>query len=191
MFFLKDKRKIEAVEDERAKLQAVVVSLARSMAVLELSTDGVVLAANDNFARLLGYLEHELPGLRHETLCEASYVRSQAYRTFWSDLRAGKIVQGRFERRSKSGEVVWLEATYTPIIDERTGTIVKLMKFASDVTQSVLEASRMRAIVDALERSMAVIEFSPDGTVIRANDNFLQIMGYTEVEIVGQHHSIF
>ena len=47
------------------------------------------------------------------------------------------------------------------------------------------------ALIDALDRSQAVIEFNMDGTIITANPNFLDTMGYTLDEIRGRHHSIF
>ena len=45
--------------------------------------------------------------------------------------------------------------------------------------------------VDAINRSQAVIEFHMDGTIITANENFLNVMGYTLAEIKGRHHSMF
>lgn len=47
------------------------------------------------------------------------------------------------------------------------------------------------ALVKAIERSMAIIEFAPDGTIIRANQNFLSAMGYRAEEVEGKHHRIF
>lgn len=47
--------------------------------------------------------------------------------------------------------------------------------------------STMRVINDAL----AVIEFDPDGTILKANANFLDVMGYKQDEIVGEHHRVF
>lgn len=48
------------------------------------------------------------------------------------------------------------------------------------------------AIVTALERPFATIDFSPDGTILRANGNFVACMGYADSsEIVGRHHRIF
>ena len=82
-------------------------------------------------------------------------------------------------------------ATYNPIIDPRTGKATKIIKFASDVTARVEEAARSKALVDAIERSMAVIEFTPDGRILRANDNFLAVMGYRAAEVIGQHHRMF
>ena len=48
-----------------------------------------------------------------------------------------------------------------------------------------------RAKIDALDKSQAVIEFQPDGRIITANQNFLNVMGYELDELVGQHHKIF
>src|SRR5690348_13171681 len=48
-----------------------------------------------------------------------------------------------------------------------------------------------RGQIEAISKSQAVIEFNMDGTIIRANDNFLNVMGYSLMEIQGQHHSMF
>jgi methyl-accepting chemotaxis protein len=54
------------------------------------------------------------------------------------------------------------------------------------------ELSDLQAMVAALHRTLAVIEFELDGTIVRANRKFLDAMGYaSEAEIVGRHHSIF
>lgn len=47
------------------------------------------------------------------------------------------------------------------------------------------------AVLDALNASQAIIEFSLDGTILKANDNFCRTMGYRAEEIVGRHHRIF
>ena len=47
------------------------------------------------------------------------------------------------------------------------------------------------SLIAALGRSQAMIEFEMDGTIIHANDNFLQAIGYTLDEIKGRHHSMF
>jgi len=45
--------------------------------------------------------------------------------------------------------------------------------------------------IAAINRTQAIIEFRLDGTIITANQNFLNIVGYTLAEIVGQHHRMF
>ena len=52
-------------------------------------------------------------------------------------------------------------------------------------------STNLSALVDAIQRSEAVIKFKPDGTIIEANDNFLNAMGYRLQEIAGRHHRMF
>ncbi|MBB6146574.1 methyl-accepting chemotaxis protein [Silvibacterium bohemicum] len=53
------------------------------------------------------------------------------------------------------------------------------------------DSSGLAAMVAALNRVQAVIEFALDGTILTANENFLTVMGYTLDEIRGRHHSMF
>jgi methyl-accepting chemotaxis protein len=70
-------------------------------------------------------------------------------------------------------------------------------KLANDVGAAAARADsdarlqELEAISAAIGKSQAVIEFNMDGTIITANDNFLQAVGYTLPEIVGQHHRMF
>ncbi len=191
MFCGEWKQRVAQLETERAEQLAVRRALDRSTAVVELSPEGVVLAANDNFSAVMGFAPGALVGQKHAALCEPDYVNSPVYHQFWADLRAGQYFRGRFKRRHQSGRVVWLEATYNPVLDEGSGKVTRIIKFAIDVTEQVEEAIRTTALVRAIERSMAVVEFTPDGTVLRANDNFLDLMGYGAGEVVGQHHRMF
>ncbi len=54
-----------------------------------------------------------------------------------------------------------------------------------------LSSSEMASQIAAINRSQAVIEFSPDGKILHANPNFLQALGYTLDEVKGKHHSLF
>jgi methyl-accepting chemotaxis protein len=51
--------------------------------------------------------------------------------------------------------------------------------------------SMLRQLGLMLDQSQAVIEFAPDATILRANDLFLDLMGYAPEEVIGQHHSMF
>ena len=185
------KARIAALEVALAAQSAITSALDRSTAVVELGLDGRVLSANDNLCAVMGYDLAELAGRPHADLCAPEYVQSAAYRAFWDDLRGGRFFQGRFRRRHASGRTVWLEATYNPVVDGASGRVTKVIKFAADITSRVEEAARSEALVAAIERAMAVIEFSLDGRVPRANDNFLQVMGYAAAEVVGNHHRMF
>lgn len=185
------KRQVSELETRLAEHATTRQALDRSLSIVELGPDGTVLTANENFCATMGARQTEIVGQKHASLCDPAYTASHAYQQFWSDLRAGKFFQGCFRRRHRSGRAVWLEATYNPVVDPQSGHITRVIKFATDITERVEEAARAAALITAIERAMAVIEFAPDGTVLRANDNFLQTMGYSAGEVIGKHHRLF
>ena len=54
-----------------------------------------------------------------------------------------------------------------------------------------IRAAEERAMLEAISKSQAVIEFELDGTIVTANENFLRTVGYTLDEVKGRHHSMF
>ncbi|ROL72285.1 pili assembly chaperone [Pseudomonas chlororaphis] len=175
-----------ALTEANAKLLAI----SRSMALIEFSPDGIVLDANDNFCKTMGYSVEELRGKHHRIFCEEAFYRSEAYSTLWRDLARGEPLNGTFLRLGKSGQEIWLEASYMPVLgpDRQVRSVIKV---AADVSERIHIEHENQSLLNAIGRSMAVIEFTPEGKVISANDNFLKTMGYALNEIVGQHHSMF
>ncbi|WP_114153862.1 PAS domain-containing protein [Chromobacterium haemolyticum] len=190
MFNMALKRKLQDTVAELHKQQGVLQAIDRSMAVIEFSPDGVVRSANANFEAVMGYRASEVIGQHHRLFCPAEFVSSPEYGNFWSRLRQGHFVSDRFKRVTKNGDIVWLEASYNPVRDA-AGQVTAVVKFALDVTKSVQAELEARNTMKAVSRSMAVIEFSVDGIVLRANSNFLNTVGYSEQEIIGQHHRAF
>jgi methyl-accepting chemotaxis protein len=68
---------------------------------------------------------------------------------------------------------------------------VKVVKYATDITADKLRNTEFESRVAAISRGQAVIEFDLDGRVVAVNENFLRVMGYSEREILNQHHSMF
>jgi len=172
--------------DAAAKLTA----LEKSLAVIEFKPDGTIVTANANFLNAMGYALDEIVGRHHSMFVEAAYQKSEEYRAFWVSLARGEFQRAQFKRLGKGGKEVWIEASYNPLLDSR-GRVYKVVKYATDVSQQKAEYADLRSKVDAIGRSQAVIEFNLDGTIITANDNFLQTLGYTLAEIQGKHHSLF
>ncbi|QTG93826.1 PAS domain-containing protein, partial [Vibrio fluvialis] len=171
-------------------LQAELSSIANSCATIYFTPEGEVVDASPLFLSTMGYTLDEIKGQHHRLFCPPELVDKPQYRQFWSDLAKGKPQRGTFLRKSKQGNDVWLEATYIPI--EQDGRVVRIMKIANDITQNFEESVDDKALLQAIHRSNAVIEFTVDGRVIDANDNFVHALGYNELrEIKGQHHEIF
>jgi len=157
--------------------------------LIEFSPQGEILQANALFLQAVGYSSAELAGAHHRIFCPPAYASSREYQQFWQQLAQGVSQAGTFLRQQKNGTALWLEATYVPV--KQQGQVVRIIKFATDVTTKTLQLQEQQAILTALDSSQAVIEFLPDGTILNANSNFLQTVGYSASQIVGQHHRMF
>jgi methyl-accepting chemotaxis protein len=158
--------------------------------VIEFDVDGIIQNANKNFLDVVGYSLDEVVGSHHRVFVGAEERDSPAYREFWSRLNRGEHQAGEFKRVVKGGRVIWLQATYTPIVNA-AGKVMKVIKFAADVTARKLQSLQDAGRIAAIGRAQAVIEFDMDGLILTANDNFLKAMGYTLADVQGKHHSMF
>lgn len=188
-------RKSDLVEIQRcrqalATMEAKLAAISRSMAMIEFAPDGTILEANDHFCTTMGYSADEIRGKHHRIFCDPTYAKSAEYQQLWRELGQGKAISGTFERLDKAGREVWLEASYMPVIDDRQ-QVTSVIKVASDITRHVIEEHESESLLKAIGRSMAVVEFTPAGRVIKANQNFLDTMGYRLEEVVGRHHGLF
>ncbi|WP_026958871.1 PAS domain-containing methyl-accepting chemotaxis protein [Aliagarivorans taiwanensis] len=168
----------------------VLVAMNHSLAMIEFKPDGTIVDASDLFLQCVGYRRDEIKGQHHRIFCDKRYANSAEYSQFWRDIAAGKQQSGTFERFDKQGNKIMLDATYFPIRNEQ-GEVTGAMKIANDVTQIFEQERTQKAILDALDKSMAVIEFDVKGNIIQANQNFLATLGYSANEVVGKHHRIF
>ena len=169
---------------------AELAAIDRSQAIIQFALDGTILTANENFLRIMGYTLGEIAGKHHSLFVSADERDSADYKTFWTELRNGAFQAKVFKRVAKGGREVWLQASYNPVMDS-AGTPNKVMKIATNVTQVYLDSADKAGQIQAIRRSQAVIEFDLNGRILDANDIFLQVMGYTLPEIVGQHHRLF
>jgi methyl-accepting chemotaxis protein len=168
----------------------MLAALDRSQATIEFSLDGRVLAANENFLRALGYSATEVVGNYHSMFVDPEYARSPEYRMFWDRLNRGEFIADKFRRVAKGGREIWIQASYNPVMGA-DGKPVKVVKFATDITEQENRALDAGGQLAAISKAQAVIEFKLDGTVLNANENFCKTLGYTPEEIRGQHHSMF
>jgi methyl-accepting chemotaxis protein len=169
-----------------------IEAINRSNAIIYFDLGGIILGVNDIFLETMGYGKgnhEELIGKHHSTFVCDDYARSLEYEKFWDILRSGKHYTGEFERRKKDGSLINLQATYNPVYNE-AGTLTKIMKIATDITEIVASKNQMEAV----NRSSATIRFDADGFILDCNSIFLETMGYKASEksqVIGKHHSIF
>ncbi|NOZ11321.1 MAG: PAS domain-containing protein [Gammaproteobacteria bacterium] len=176
-------------EAENADYSGRFIALSKSQALIEFNMDGTVITANDNFLKVVGYTLDEIKGQHHSMFVEPEYKTSVEYQQFWEKLNRGEFEAGEYKRVGKGGKEVWIQATYSPVLDANDKSI-KVIKFATEVTEQKLRNADTSGQIEAISKSQAIIEFNMEGMVITANDNFLTVFGYTLAEIKGQHHSL-
>jgi methyl-accepting chemotaxis protein len=170
--------------------QAQLDAIGRSQATIEFALDGTILTANENFLKALGYGLGEIKGKHHSMFVPADQRGGAAYKAFWSALKSGEFQAAEFKRIAKGGREIWIEASYNPVLDG-DGKPIKVVKIATDITAKKINAMTEASKVSAIGRAQAVIEFKLDGTIVTANQNFCQALGYSLAEIEGKHHSLF
>ncbi|MBO9543950.1 PAS domain-containing methyl-accepting chemotaxis protein [Caulobacter sp.] len=167
-----------------------LAALDKSLATIEFDPSGKILAANANFCTAMGYSIDEIVGQHHRMFVEPAYAVSSEYAAFWQKLGRGEFDAREYLRLGKGGVEIWIQASYNPIRDGR-GRVSRIVKIATVITDEKRKSAEERGKMDAIGRAQAVIEFTPDGQIITANDNFLGALGYALSEIQGKHHRMF
>ncbi|MGC4089013.1 MAG: methyl-accepting chemotaxis protein [Polyangiaceae bacterium] len=181
---------ITAEKLKAADVAGQLAAIGKSQAVIEFDLDGTILGANQNFLSAMGYTLEEVQGRHHSLFVEPEYAASADYRAFWQRLRSGQFDSGVYKRRARGGKEIWIQASYNPILDAN-GVPFKVVKYATDVTAQKVQAADYSGQLEAIGKSQAVIEFELDGTIVTANQNFLDALGYRLEEIRGKHHRMF
>jgi methyl-accepting chemotaxis protein len=176
-----------AAQECRAQIEA----LHKVQAVLELGLDGVILNANENFLKILGYSLEDIQGQNHSLLVEPVYGAGAAYKHFWRELAEGKGQAGEFKRIGKDGKEVWLHASYNPIAGA-SGQPSKVVVFASDATEQhkrneEIEDLRVRA--EITNQTSIVSEADLKGDILSINQKFMDVSKYSQEELIGKPHN--
>ena len=174
---ISEKKRLETANKD---FSAQIAAISRAQASIEFNMDGTILNANENFLKTVGYSLSEIQGKHHSMFVDDFEAQQAQYKEFWERLNRGLFQAGEYRRYGKGGREVWIQASYNPLIGS-DGKPYKVVKYASDITVQK----------SALMKTQAYIEFQPDGTILMANDNFLNTFGYTLEEVRGKHHSMF
>ena len=172
-----------------AKSNALLGALDRSLAIIEFDPNGTILTANENFCRAVGYDIGEIQGRHHRLFMSQDDANGAEYSEFWAKLNRGEFESREYKRVAKGGREIWIQATYNPVKD-RKGNVVRVVKVATDITEQKLKASESEGLLNAITLVQAIIEFTPAGHIVAANDIFLKLMGYTIDDIRGRHHRV-
>jgi len=140
----------------KEELLSRMEAINRSNAIIYFDLNGFILGVNAIFLKAMGFAEDEhnkLIGKHHSIFVSYEYSKSDDYVKFWEKLRAGKFFEGEFERRKIDGSPIYLQATYNPIFDE-SGTITKIMKIATDISETVVSKNKIDELSKSLQKEL-------------------------------------
>jgi PAS domain S-box-containing protein len=180
---------VRQLDGKERELNSRITAINRSNAAIEFDLDGFIMSVNKEYLDMTGYNEHEVVGKHHGIFVEKGYETTKEYREFWQRLKRGEFQQGVFKRVTKSGEPIWLQGNYNPLMDA-SGKPHRVLKIATNITPVKRQQMELDAISDAIYKSNLTMELDLNGTILKANDNFLDLVGYTASELVGRHHSV-
>ncbi|MDH5475867.1 MAG: PAS domain S-box protein [Cyclobacteriaceae bacterium] len=183
-------RKSDELNKATSEMTSVLNGINSNMATIEFTPDGMVLDANDNFLKTVKYTLGEIKGQHHRKFVPKEIVKTEEYNKQWKRLASGEAIKGIFKRISSEGSTIWLNAIYTPIKNAK-GEVEKVVKFATDISVEQEMLAENEGMISGINAIVATIEFTPEGTIISANDNFLKTVEYSIDEIKGKHHRIF
>ncbi|MDD2834169.1 MAG: PAS domain-containing protein, partial [Methylotenera sp.] len=176
-------------KQKSADSEGQIAAISKSQCVVELTMDGKIISANQNFLDIFGYTANELVGQSDSLLMSASQRDSKEYLDFWASLNRGEYQAGQYKHISKRGVDVWMQASYNPIVDIY-GKPVKVVKYATDITAQKIRDNDYLGQINAIKKAQGVIEVALDGTILYANDVYLDMLGYTLEELAGRHVSV-
>ena len=170
--------------------QAQIQALDRVMAMAEFALDGTLLYANANYLQLMGLTWEQAQGRKHRSFCSERLLRSPRYQEVWDHLCAGNAYSGVVERLRSDGSSCWLEATYSPVLDD-TGQVAHILKIASNITERRAREERQKEhlhrlslVADATDT--AVVISDGDAHIVHVNAGFTRMFGWQSEEVVGK-----
>lgn len=163
-------------------------ALDRTFAVITFSTSGEIINANDAFLSTLGYSKDEVVTKHHKMFCFDDFYQENP--NFWRDLQGGRAFSGRFLRKSKLGDRIWIQASYNPIFNDKN-EVYKVVKFATDITHDVFQEEASKdAISIAYTTAVETEQVATDGkgSINQAQEQSLGVVQQVEssVELINK-----
>jgi PAS domain S-box-containing protein len=175
------------IAEKAAESQGILDGINATMATIEFTPQGNVINANANFLTTMKTSLSEIHGKHHSGFVPTEIKNLPEYKTFWTDLAQGIEKKGVFKRINALGETVWLNAIYNPI-KNAAGEVVKVIKFATDITEQKAQEAQSKAQTDIINDIAIVSKTDLQGNITYVNDEFLKWAKYSEEEVMGKNH---
>lgn len=197
---------LQATQDEAARKQAEIMSILNaidsSSMVMELDMDGKITEVNSNYCSVLKCYHEDLLGKNLRAICYFN-PQSEDYQYLWSELRNGRSIT-RDEEVHYNNKTFFLTQNYSPIFDQDRVPYKVLVIAINKTDKITLEESlsglnqlvnskqtELNSIGGVINKALIFAELSPDGTILKANTNYLETTGYLEKEVIQKNARFF
>lgn len=191
------------LKEENYRLKYEIEAMHRIQAVIEFKMDGTILTANKRFLDIFGYRLEEIQGQHHRMFAEYEFSESYEYKDFWDRLNRGEVISDEFHRVGKGGKEIWIQGLYIPIKDQ-SGHYIKVIKYASNITEQKIEAFENFRVKTALDYSTANMMLADNDmqivyisntllALLRKNENAIkrEVPQFNVDTLIGTNASIF
>jgi len=155
--FMSIRQDITELKKKEVEIRNRMTAINKSNAVIEFDLNGNIMFANHLFVETMGYSsDSELIGKHHRIFIEDEYEKSPEYVNFWETLRSGVFFSGEIVRVRKDGSLIYLQATYNPIIGTN-GKVYRVMKIATDITNTIDQQKEIEKKNTYLEHAAKIL----------------------------------
>ncbi len=172
----------ERAADDKIRALAAIVD-ASDDAIVGKTLDGVITSWNQGAHRIFGYTAPEVVGKSISVIIPPALAEEE--RVILATAARGEVKRFETVRRCKSGRVIEVSVTTSPVFDAGGG-VVGISKVARDITdrkQAEQERARLAAIVDF--SNDAIVGLTTDGVITSWNRGAHHIFGYSAEEVIG------
>lgn len=162
------------LQEREREMNAQLTAINSAFGFIEFSPQHEILFANEAFLKLMGYTLDEVKGKKHNIFVDEKYRESIEYKQHWEKILNGQAQVGtNFKRITKEGKEVWLNATYSPIMNEK-GEVIKIIKLANDVTDFNISLKAVSKFLNELKNGNFSTDFEID--ISKANGEIAQMI---------------
>ncbi|GAB4329191.1 MAG: hypothetical protein OHK0038_03220 [Flammeovirgaceae bacterium] len=180
------KHQIELIRQSEKYTKDILDAIARSGGLAEYNMDGTFISASDTFLEIMGYTNFEqLKNKSQNILLSPEQSKSPEQRSLWDKLRKGEFEKGTYKRIRKDGSEIWIDASYTPILNDN-GKAYKVLEYCQDVTARRTANAENRGKLASIDASYASMELDMNGNILHLNANYTDAIGYSAKELVNK-----
>ncbi len=183
----------DVTELVRQRQQAQILSLVANNtdnSVIITDSQERIEYVNPGFENMTGYKAEDVMGKKPGDFLQGAATDPETKKEIRRKIEAQQPFYNEILNYHKNGTPYWISLSINPILD-KDGNLERFISIQANVTETKEKALRFQGCIEAIEREQATIEFDMQGNIQRANENFLNTMGYSLEEIKGKHHRMF